>query len=169
MFAGQPRVPWLQMLPHCLMPCTVSCNPLRDIQILSRFRPWEELSEDVGLRLVMGSSSELRTHIGEHHILLSLSLLILEFKFPVDSKQHWSLTVKGCLLGWRLRPWQVVERMFYSFFQLGPNIPAHTWLVFTLWAPFTPRNLMKQPLRIALKRAGTTGRLENKFLTVSIL
>lgn len=131
--------------------CTVSCNPLRDIQILSRFRPWEELSEDVGLRLVMGSCSKLRTCIGEHHILLSLLPLVLEFKFPVDSKQHWRVSVKGCLLGGRLRLWHtVVERMFYPFFQLGPNIPAHTWLIFHLWAPFTPRNLMEQLLRSVL-------------------
>lgn len=69
-----------------------ACNPLRDIQILSRFRPWEELTEDAGLRLVMGSSSKLRILIREHHIFLSLSPLVLEFKFPVDSKQHWKVS-----------------------------------------------------------------------------
>lgn len=35
------------------MPCTVSRNALRDIQILSRFGAWAELSEDVGFRLVI--------------------------------------------------------------------------------------------------------------------
>lgn len=114
----------------------------------------------------MGSGSKLRTLVGEHPVFLSLSPLVLMLNILFTTSST-GVTHSKKLSCWReTRALTNSERVFYSF-KLGPRTPAHTLLIFPLWASFTPRKLKE--FRHVLKRSGTFGGLEIKSLTVSIL